>query len=147
MKQTGRGKRVASVGAAASVLAAGLVLGVAAPQASAVDWDSFTYEVDGSVNVTVYNGSRVAGFGAWARDPGDLGSATGDTLIANDQLADGYGIEARLDTGRVATTRGHESPYTDRVTGDLREDVTHYITVCVVQGSFSKCFGTHAVKS
>ncbi|MGW0086905.1 hypothetical protein [Streptomyces sp. NPDC003393] len=149
MKKTGRAKRTAAVGAAASALTAGLVLGVAAPQASAApSWNTFSYSIaDGSVSVTVYNGSKVAGKAAWAANPGDLGISTGDTLVVSDVLADGYGIEAHLSDGRTATTRGKASPYTAKKSGNLPEDGTYYMSVCMVKGSYSDCLDTWTVRS
>lgn len=149
MKKTGRGKRTAAVGAASAALTAGLVLGVAAPQASAApSWDTFSYSTgDGSVSVTIYNGGKVAGNAVWAANPGDLGSSTGDTLSVTDLLADGYGVQAHLTDGRTATTRGHSSPYTDTKTGNLPEDSTYYMTVCMVKGTYSHCFDPWTVRS
>ncbi|MEU6270949.1 hypothetical protein ABZ871_00760 [Streptomyces populi] len=107
MSKARKGMRAASAGAAASALAAGLLLGAAAPQASAASFNFFTVQLsNGFAVVTVSNGSgSTVGSGAWAADPGRLGSSAGDTLIANDTLKDGYGIEARLSTGRIASTR------------------------------------------
>ncbi|MFB7241252.1 hypothetical protein ACFCYX_02125 [Streptomyces populi] len=149
MNKTRRGMRAASVGAAASALAAGLLLGAAAPQANAASFNFFTVQfTNGSAVVTVSNGSgSTVGSGAWAADPGELGSSTGDTLIANDTLKDGYGIEAHLSTGRIASTRGHNSPYTDKTTGNLPEGNTYYMTVCVVKGTFEDCSDSVAVRA
>ncbi|WP_433544529.1 hypothetical protein ACQPZG_05020 (plasmid) [Streptomyces sp. CA-294286] len=111
-----------------------------APAAAA---DLFTFSVGRSVPgvtaILVFNESkqREAGQSEWWQDPS--GSYTGDTLVASDQLADGYGIEAHLSTGRVATTRGQNSPYVARVTGNLPEDRKYQMRVCVVKGSWSKC--------
>ncbi|MDX3388290.1 hypothetical protein PV682_43680 [Streptomyces niveiscabiei] len=146
MKQ--RGKRAASIAASAMALAAGLVLAGPANPASAapnVTFRTFTF-TDGSARVDVYNDGAYAGTGIWSADPGSLAS-TGDTLIAHDELADGYGIEATLNDGRIATTRGHSAPYTDTTTGDLDEGATRTMKVCLVQGSFSDCrtgVGVHA---
>ncbi|MET8981992.1 hypothetical protein ABZX85_41000 [Streptomyces sp. NPDC004539] len=124
-------------------LAAGLVLGGPASPASAapnVYFISYTY-TNGSGRIDVYNDGDYAGTAIWAADPGSLGSSTGDTLIASDQLADGYGIEAHLSDGRIATTRGHSSPYTDTTTGNLDEGAERKMWVCYVQGTFSDCSG------
>ncbi|QNP72269.1 hypothetical protein IAG44_24525 [Streptomyces roseirectus] len=136
-----RGKRAASVVASALALAGGLVLaGPASPANAAptVNFRSYTF-TDGSGRIDVFNNGDYAGTAMWAADPGSLDSSTGDTLIASDQLADGYGIEAHLSDGRIATTRGQSAPYTDRTTGDLDEGATRTMYVCLVQGSFSDC--------
>jgi hypothetical protein len=136
-----RGKRAASVVAAATALAAGLVLGGPANPASAapdVYYITYTY-TDGSARVEVYNNGDFAGYGEWAANPGDLGSSTGDTLIAYDGLADGYGIEATLSDGRTATTRGQSSPYTATKSGNLDEGAERTMNVCLVKGTFSDC--------
>ena len=136
-----RGKRAASVGAAATALAAGLVLaGPVNPASAAPDVYFVTYEyTDGSGLVYVYNNGTFAGSGAWAANPGDLGFSTGDTLAAYDDLADGYGIEATLNDNRIATTRGHSAPYTDVTTGNLDEGATRTMKVCLVKGTYSDC--------
>ncbi|MEW2493103.1 hypothetical protein ACWEQU_03755 [Streptomyces nodosus] len=143
-----RGKRAASIAAAATALATGLVLAGPVSSASAapdVYFITYTY-TDGSARMEVFNNGSFAGYGAWAADPGDFGSSTGDTLIAYDALADGYGIEATLNDGRIATTRGHNSPYTARTTGNLDEGATRTMKVCLVKGTFSDCrsIGVHA---
>ncbi|MDX3520912.1 hypothetical protein [Streptomyces scabiei] len=58
---------------------------------------------------------------------------------ADDILPDGYGIEAHLSDGRIATTRGHSANHSDETSGDLTEGTTWQMWVCVVTGSFSKC--------
>ncbi|MEV7129133.1 hypothetical protein [Streptomyces sp. NPDC093260] len=144
-----RGKKAASMAAAATALATGLVLAGPVGSASAapdVYFITYTY-TDGSARVEVYNNGDFAGYGAWAANPGDFGSSTGDTLIAYDKLADGYGIEATLSDGRKATTRGHSSPYTDVTTGNLDEGATRTLKVCLVKDTFSDCktgVGVHA---
>ncbi|WP_338702616.1 hypothetical protein V2W30_35035 [Streptomyces sp. Q6] len=136
-----RFKKATSVGAAATALATGLVLaGPANPASAAPDVYFVTYEyTNGSALVNVYNNGEYAGYGAWAADPGDLGFSTGDTLVASDQLADGYGIEVTLSTGRVASSRGYSAPYTDIATGNLAEGATYTMKVCLVKGTFSDC--------
>lgn len=51
-------------------------------------------------------------------------------------------------TGRVATTRGHASPYTSPWnTGDLAEGTDVYIQLCAVRGDYRSCslgYGGHA---
>ncbi|MGW1892206.1 hypothetical protein ACWCP6_18385 [Streptomyces sp. NPDC002004] len=144
-----RGKRAASIAAAVTALAAGLVLAGPVSSASAapdVYFHTYTY-TDGSARVEVFNNGEFAGYGSWAANPGDFGSSTGDTLIAYDKLADGYGIEATLNDGRTATTRGHSSPYTDTTPGNLDEGAKRTLTVCLVKGTFSDCktdVGVHA---
>ncbi|MEU8698596.1 hypothetical protein AB0C61_13140 [Streptomyces sp. NPDC048680] len=140
---------MASVAAAATALATGLVLAGPVSSASAapdVYFITYTY-TDGSARVEVFNNGDFAGHGSWAANPGSFGSSTGDTLIAYDGLADGYGIEATLNDGRKATSRGHSSPYTDTTTGNLDEGATRTLKVCLVKGTFSKCrtgVGVHA---
>ncbi|MEX3101412.1 MULTISPECIES: hypothetical protein [unclassified Streptomyces] len=140
MKQ--RGKRAVSIAASAMALAAGLVVGGPANPASAapnVYFYSYTFS-NGAGRIDVYNDGDYAGTAQWAADPGDFSSSTGDSLIASDQLADGYGIEAHVNDGRdTATTRGHSAPYTDKVTGDLLEGADLKLWACYVQGTYSKC--------
>ncbi|GAQ55544.1 hypothetical protein [Streptomyces acidiscabies] len=142
-----RGRRAASIAASACALAAGLVLAGPVNPASAapnVYFASYTF-TDGSGRIDVYNDGDYAGTAEWAADPGDFGSSTGDTLIASDQLADGYGIVAHLSDGRTASTRGYSSPFTDRTTGDLDEGADRTMWVCYVQDTYSKCSDKIAV--
>jgi hypothetical protein len=39
--------------------------------------------------------------------------------VASDLQSDGHGIETHLSTGRLASTRGHAAPYTDKESGNL----------------------------
>lgn len=59
--------------------------------------------------------SHPGGYGQWNPDPS--GSIPGDAIRACDNAADGWGIEVWLDINRngtidrIASTRGHDSPY------------------------------------
>ncbi|WP_327709463.1 hypothetical protein OG912_13015 [Streptomyces sp. NBC_00464] len=90
---------------------------------------------DGSRTIEFYwtcNGAcGLAGSAHW--------QANGDTLIAKDVNADGWGIEARMSTGRVASTRGLSSPVTVKKTGDLTEGNWYNIQLCLVKGSDESC--------
>lgn len=113
-----------------------------ADSTAAADSFSFQYnELDGAAGfvIPVINETwgEVAGHAIWQRDPS--GGEPGDALTASDELPDGYGIEAHLSTGRVASTRGHDANYQETVPGDLPEDHTYQMWVCVVQGTFEKC--------
>ncbi|MFC8587720.1 hypothetical protein ACFUGD_24685 [Streptomyces sp. NPDC057217] len=124
----------------ALVLASAHAVTGSTPAAAA---DIFTFSVGRSVPgvtaILVSNESmgREAGQAEWWQDPS--GGLPGDTLAVSDHLADGYGIEAHLSTGRVATTRGHNSPYSTYKSGDLPEDHVYKMWVCVVKGSWQKC--------
>jgi len=135
-----RGKRAVSIAASAMTLAAGMVLAGPANPANAAPNVTFRTNIfsDGSARVDVFNDGTYAGVGMWSANPGSLAD-TGDTLIAHDQLADGYGIEATLDDGRTATTRGHSAPYTDTNAKDLDEGARRLMTVCLVKGTFKDC--------
>ncbi|MEV7405820.1 hypothetical protein AB0N93_36300 [Streptomyces sp. NPDC091267] len=67
--------------------------------------------------------------------------ANGDTLEALDYAGDGYGIEAHLSTGRVASTRGKPAEAIVDVTGNLPEGKYYKLWVCVVKGSYEYCSG------
>jgi hypothetical protein len=133
--------------AGALVLAAGTVVTGATPAAAAPDV-SFEFDL-----TTIYRNQRIyvyidgayAGRATWYSDPGEI--STGDTLEAYDARSDGYGIEAQISSGRIATTRGHDAPYTDRDSGDLYEDVEYLMWVCVVKGTYQDCSRTVSVWS
>ncbi|WP_369036152.1 hypothetical protein [Streptomyces adonidis] len=124
-------------------LAAGLVAVGATPAAAedAFSFGGLSIPSAKSYQITVENETRgvQSGYAMWQGD--------GDTLTARDGLADGYGIVAHLSTGRVASTAGQTSPITVNVTGDLPENVTYKMWVCVVKGSWSKCSSKIDVKS
>ncbi|MFF7653677.1 hypothetical protein ACFZCY_28270 [Streptomyces sp. NPDC007983] len=88
----------------------------------------------------VYSGSAI-----WSQDPGgdangDGKEDPGDAIIAYDGSADGMGIEARLETGRIASTRGHGSPYwSPWATGNLGEGTAHSMKICLVKGDWESC--------
>ncbi|MER5746515.1 hypothetical protein ABT097_24975 [Streptomyces sp. NPDC002225] len=126
----------------AFALAAAGVLVVANPAAAAEDSFSFQYNtLNNGDGVIIANnnswGGEAAGSAEWRADP--RGSLPGDALIATDVLGDGYGIEARLSNGRVASTRGHSAPYTVTKTGDVPETNSYTMRLCVVKGTYEKC--------
>jgi hypothetical protein len=97
-----------------------------------------------SSSIFVSYGAGSEGF--WRADP--FGDMTGDTVMACDSNADGWGVQAELDINpifgnfsadRIATTRGHESPYCDEESGDLKEDTPVSLRVCLVKGAEKKC--------
>ncbi|MGX9890250.1 hypothetical protein [Streptomyces sp. NPDC002276] len=120
-------------------LAAGLVV-AGGNQAGAVTvYDDFSFtglldSADGYWSLTVHNDTKNknAGYAAWQAD--------GDTLIAYDGLGDGYGIVAHLSDGREASTAGLSSPVTVKKGGNLPENHTYQMWVCVVKGdAFKRC--------
>ena len=101
--------------------------------------------------VDIYYGGVYAGTGIWSQNPGgdingDGKTDPGDALIAYDGAGDGLGVEARLETGRVASTRGHGAPYWSAwKTGNLGEDSKHSMKVCVVKGDWESCLSAVTV--
>ncbi|MFC4565045.1 hypothetical protein ACFO4E_24580 [Nocardiopsis mangrovi] len=141
-------QRLLAVGAGALVLATGISAPAAASHITAEDSFrfSFTENSNGAViNVNNNTMFESAGNVIWRQDPS--GGRPGDALYAGDILADGYGIEGRLSTNpeRVASTRGHNSPYSVTVTGNLPEGNTYWLRACVVRGSFEVCSAAHEV--
>lgn len=90
---------------------------------------------------------RTASASATPTSPVPRRGSTGDTLITDDILPDGYGIEAHLSDGRIATTRGHSANSSDETSGNLTENTTWQMWVCVVKGSFSTCSSKIGVKA
>jgi hypothetical protein len=134
--------RTALSGVLTAVLAAVITVGLGAPQADAASWGFYPQSSGGGVLVEVHNSSGIyAGYGAFAADPGQWNSSTGDTIIAYDHLQDGYGIEVTLSTGRVASTRGLGAPVVVRASGNLPEGNHYHMTVCVIKGTFRDCGG------
>ncbi len=140
-----RRKRMAALMSAVGAVA-GLTLAAAPPAAAASYSFQPTWPSWGQIILVKEDGYGQVGFAEWRQDPG--GGNPGDALRVYDQEPDGYGIEAHLSDGREATTRGHNSPYQSPwTTGDLPEDHTYYLWVCVVKGSYSNCSQKFAVSS
>ncbi|MEU5195239.1 hypothetical protein AB0G86_14455 [Streptomyces scabiei] len=123
---------------AASALLAGSSLTLGVTNAAAADW---TFKKDdeggGSFSIVAYNPSgQPSGVMEWV--------AEGDMFRVSDSRSDTWGLEAKMiipaATGRTATTRGKEAPYTSAWnTGDLREGAQVSIQLCVVKGTSSHC--------
>ena len=115
--------------AAASLATAGtVVFGTTAAHAT----DKFTYKT-GTGFIRLYRNGVFSGQIEWNADPDDSGP--GDTLYAYDPAADGWGVEAHLSTGRVASTRGHPSPYWAQKSGNLPENHRYYMWLKFVKGT------------
>ncbi|WP_240796267.1 hypothetical protein [Streptomyces sp. RFCAC02] len=97
---------------------------------------SFTYVngSDGGKTIHVKVSGDFVGYGQWL--------SYGDTLIAADSTPDGYGVEAHLSSIRTASTRGLASPIVVRETGNLPENHSYSMWVCLVKGSTSYCSDT-----
>ncbi|MFI0446269.1 hypothetical protein [Actinomadura sp. 6N118] len=134
-----------AAGSAGFIFAAGALL-AGAPAASAAPNFTFNYDpTNNGYNIYPYNGSTIVGAGLWLKDPS--GSYPGDTLVASDTQADGYGVETHLTTSpqRIASTRGHSARYDDYASGNLREGAKYYMYVCMVRGDYSNCSNSVAV--
>ncbi|CAG7649533.1 hypothetical protein [Actinacidiphila bryophytorum] len=123
---------------ASAALMAGGALAAGAGSAAAATPDAGPRVVSPHAVSTwdVYYNSTYRGTFQWSADPS--GSNPGDAMRVTDDAADGFGIEADLDTGssiRVATTAGHDSPYTSAwATGDLPEGKQYTVYIYLVSG-------------
>lgn len=132
----------------AAVAGSVLLAGPAGAQAQAEGTPTFdvpTGTRSPYVCIDAYLSGAYAGTGCWSQDPGgdlngDGATDPGDAIIAYDGAPDGWGIETRLSTGRVASTRGHSSPYwSPWATGNLPEGNTYTMRVCLVRGTSESC--------
>jgi hypothetical protein len=80
----------------------------------------------------IWSGSTLLGWVGWSQDAGhgdyDRNGRLDprDAILASDNAADGRAVQAKLSTGRIASTRGHNAPYnTGWKTGDLPEGHTY----------------------
>jgi hypothetical protein len=137
---------VATVAAMALTLVAGETPALAAlPEGYRVETSRF----GDNVRMEIFNpGGTYIGLGLFQADPS--GTVPGDAILACDEYADGLGVEMRMDinpgsswqTDRVASTRGHNSPYCDGwKTGDIAEGTRIGVKVCLVSGSVEYCTG------
>ncbi|MFJ2178695.1 hypothetical protein ACIQVO_29100 [Streptomyces sp. NPDC101062] len=129
-------RRIATLIASTALLVGGTVTTGAGTAAAD---PNFTFEVDnvssnGTFSVVVYNNGRYAGMAHWNADP--VAYSPGDAMHAVDALADGWGIEAILQSPyRFATTAGHDSPYiTPWKTGNLPEGQKVKMRVAATRG-------------
>lgn len=141
-KDSGRRGREASVMRIRSLFAAAVLAGATVVSGTtAAHALQFQFEPSGDGNakvwnIAVYNNGHYAGSANWNGDP--RGATPGDALAAYDNLADGYGIVARLSTGREASTLGHTAGYfTGWVTGNLPEGHHYQMWVSIQKGTTS----------
>ena len=80
----------------------------------------------------------------WSRDPDGSGTP-GDAMYARDDAADGKGVLGRLSTGRVASTRGHDSPHHSLEDRQPDGGPRYSMTVCLVRGGWDACDGPFTV--
>ncbi|OKK22858.1 hypothetical protein AMK16_00335 [Streptomyces sp. CB00455] len=99
-----------------------------------------------SASADIFVGYGAGSEGYWTADP--YRNLSGDTVMACDSNKDGWGVQAELDINpipfsfsadRIASTRGHDSPYCDSESGNLKEDTPVALRVCLVKGSEKKC--------
>lgn len=131
---------------AATTLAAGATLVAGASPASAASITFSTSSGDGWGQIVVLRDGKHAGYMYWNSDPIPELGWPGDAFNVTDGLDDGYGIEGHLDSGtvhRIATTRGHSSPYESPwTTGNIPEGESVLLSVCYVKGTSSTCSKT-----
>ncbi|CAG7647434.1 hypothetical protein [Actinacidiphila bryophytorum] len=133
-----RRKTVAML-ASATVLAAGmLTVGAGSAGAAGVPGTTYSLKYWGYYPPTVKDWQIVDNFGNvrgeiwWSQDPSQY--APGDSIMVSDEFADGYGVSAEMDVPdyRIATTNGHNSPYTSPwKSGDLPEGHNYPFTICL----------------
>ncbi|MGP4053121.1 hypothetical protein [Streptomyces sp. 2A115] len=134
---------------AATTLAAGATLtgGASPASAATITFKGTDFSGDNYQIVVLRDGENI-GYVYWNSDPEPGLGWPGDAMRVSDTDADGYGIEAHLSFGRIATTRGHAAPYTSPwATGDLTEGLIAGMKVCLVKGTYSNCSGWHNVKA
>ncbi|MEU0008122.1 hypothetical protein ABZ079_28640 [Streptomyces sp. NPDC006314] len=133
-------KRVGTILGMGAMLV-GVALTAGAGTANAMD-------PDGSYTITIHNSSgKVIGYARWNADPQPAPDIPGDALIAKDVYADGLGIEAELSNGRIASTRGHDSPYMKIVPGNLPEGKAYKLRGCIVTSTYRECSPWHDVRA
>jgi hypothetical protein len=100
----------------------------------------------GVITWYLWTGDTLRGKFQWSDDPN--GSNPGDSMRVTDSYADGEGIEADLitDPARIATTAGHNSPYTSPWnTGNLPEGGEYSVYLYLVAGGVSTYLQTVTV--
>ncbi|MFI1258252.1 hypothetical protein ACH4U6_31325 [Streptomyces netropsis] len=135
-------KRAVSVLATTAVLA-GTAMTMGASSASAApsaDFSAQPMQSDGSRSIYVKRNGKVVGAGKWI--------ANGDILRAEDEESDGYYITAVLSTGRDVNTKGRPAPSKVDDAGNLPEDKTYTMFVCIGNDSTGlHCSGNYSVRS
>ncbi|MBP2401494.1 hypothetical protein SNS2_0022 [Streptomyces netropsis] len=141
MQASTRNRIAATFSAAAMLVGCAVTLGagsaVAAPSA---EFSAHPMQSDGSRSIYVKRNGKVVGAGKWI--------ANGDILRAEDQESDGYYITAVLSTGRDVNTKGKPAPSKADDAGNLPEDKTYTMFVCIGNDSTGlHCSGNYSVRS
>lgn len=137
-------RRIGLTISATMLTAAGTII-AGSPTATAADIPNYTFsankESSGSLYIGAYLNGRYSGLAEWSADPAPHANYPGDAVRARDLAADGWGVKAIIENPyRVATTQGHDSPYTTPwKTGDLTEGREIRMRLCMVKGLNSKC--------
>ncbi|MER5969736.1 hypothetical protein ABT112_08370 [Streptomyces sp. NPDC002055] len=141
--------------AAAGMLAAGALFGgagtaQAAPQASetetvaGITFDSFYY--GNGRKISAYRSGEFMGDAEWIQDSPTSGGP-GDRLCVFDPTKDRHHLSARLKNGRSVTTNGHNVPHRACKGGNLPEDRTYKMRLCVTGSGGTVCSRYYEVTS
>lgn len=130
----------------AGTLATGALIATTATPANAAGV-SFNYSHNYRNNYSiaaVVDGVEVS-WVDWNRDTN--GPYAGDTLCVQDAEADGKYITGYLDTGRKISTKGSHAPTDSCKPGNIKEDVKHWIRMCVTWKGAHACSRKYTVYS
>ncbi len=137
--------RLGTLAATGGMLAGTLLIGGASPaNAAGVTFESFSYG-NGREIIARVNGAY-AGTTEWTQDPSSNGTP-GDYLCATDDGSDGYYMTAKLSTGRSVSTSGKPAPSRACKGGDLTEDRTYKMKLCVTKSGSTVCSKEYEVTS
>lgn len=118
---------------AATLLAGGTIAVPTPANAASFTFSKLTHGA--MVEVYIYKDGKDAGIVRWYGDP--MWGHGGDTLCVSDTGADGWGIEARLSTGRTVSTRGYPAGTDKCKSGDLPEDTKYTMHGLAVRSGYT----------
>ncbi|TQK50943.1 hypothetical protein FBY35_1319 [Streptomyces sp. SLBN-118] len=137
--------RMGTLAAAGSMLAGTLLIQGAAPaNAAGITFSSFYYG-NGRM-ITAYIDGNYAATAEWVQDP-PAGGGPGDNLCVTDDRGDGFWATAGISANRSVSSKGKPSPSRTCKGGDLPEDHTFVMKLCVTNGARAACSKAYDISS
>ncbi|MET7620372.1 hypothetical protein [Streptomyces sp. NPDC005408] len=137
--------RMGTLATAGSMLVGTLLIGGATPaSAASITFDSFYY--GNGRQITAYINGEYAATAEWIQDPPASGGP-GDRLCVTDDRSDGYYAKAGISANRIVSSSGKPAPSRTCKGGDLPEDHTFVMKLCVSNGAQAACSKAYDISS
>lgn len=133
--------RTAASIASSAMAATGLFLTAVPAHASAEVKEGVTFDYsldsDGGGHILASYKDLPIARGDWSADP--VPPENGDTLCVEDDRADGYYAKTKSTIGRTVNTKGHNAVYRKCAGGNIKENYSFTIQLCVVNSGGEIC--------